>query len=112
MAAADEVVLWKAPQPGRDAVRELINGFDPQEYPGNGPYFATVRAIAHEYLRFYKAGLQVIYLPRTLFDDLIRQSIILPDRYYTDGESYHVPAAGLVVFNMAIEQGSPNEYYP
>src|SRR5947209_3343680 len=112
MAAADEVVLWKAPQPGRDPGKELIEGFEPRDYPGNGPYFTTVRAIAEGYLRHYGAGLQVIYLPRELFAELLRQGIIVADPLYPDGESYHVPPAGLAVFNAALAQGPPNEYQP
>lgn len=111
MGAVDEVTLWKAPQPGRDGAREISDGFDPKEYPGNGPYFTTVQAVAEDYLRAYQAGMQVIHLPRSVFKELIRQGILLPDPYYPDDEGYHVPAAGLAVFNAAIRQGTPNEYH-
>lgn len=94
MAAADEIVLWKAPP-----------------YPGNGPYFTTIRAIADDYLKHYQAGIQAIYMPRTLFADLVQQEIIVADPLYAEGESYHVPPAGLAVFNLAIRQGTPNEYH-
>jgi hypothetical protein len=110
MAAADEVVLWKAPQPGRDAAREIIEGFDTQSYPGNGPYFTTVRAIAEDYLQYYKAGIQVFYLPRAMFEDLLYDGVIVPDPLYSDGECYHVPTDGLPRFNQAIQHGTPNEW--
>lgn len=111
MASADEVILWKAPQPGRDSAREVIEGFDPQKYPGNGPYFTTVREIAEDYEKHYQAGLQVIRIPRAVFRDLIRNGILVLDPLYPDdNESYHVPPGGLPLFNEAMQQGTPNEF--
>jgi hypothetical protein len=110
MASLDKVALWKAPQPGRDAAREICDGFDPKDYPGNGPYFTTVRTIAEEYLKVYQAGMQLVHLPRLSFDELTRKGVIVPDPFYPDGESYHVPPAGLVLFNAAMQQGDPNQF--
>jgi hypothetical protein len=112
MSSVDEVILWKAPQPNRDPARELADGFDPQIYPGNGPYFTTVRAIAEDYQTHYHAGLQVIRLPRRVFQALIDQGIVVPDPLYAENESFHVPPAGLLSFNTAMQQGSQNEFQP
>ena len=101
----NEVILWKAPQPGRPAEREIIDGFDPQLYPGNGPYFATVKAIAVGFSNIYGNGLQEIHFSRAVFDDLVARGVIVADTFYDPNESYHVPAARLTEFNEAMKQG-------
>jgi hypothetical protein len=101
----DEVILWKAPQPGRPAEQEIIDGFDPQLYPGNGPYFATIKAIAVGFANIYGNGLQEIHFPKTVFDDLVGRGVILADTFYDPDESYYVPAARLTEFNEAMKQG-------
>ncbi len=111
MNPTDEVTLWKAPQKGRDGAAEVASGFDPNVYPGNGPYFAFARDFAEGWQDIYENGLQEIHLPRTLFEDLVQKGVIQSDSY-CPGQSCHVPAAGLAAFNQAIQQGSPNVYHP
>lgn len=112
MANHDEVILWKAVQPGRDAVAELAKGFDPQLYPGKGPHFSADRALAESFREHYRAGLQEIHLPLTLFEELFARGVILEDPFYPQGKSYYVPAMGLTEFNQAMCQGSPNVFWP
>jgi hypothetical protein len=89
-----------------------VNGYDANDYPGKGPYFAAKRHIAEGFARHYGGGLQELHLPRALFESLIQQGIIQPDGWYPPGDSWHVPADGLAAFNAAIQQGSPNQYDP
>lgn len=112
MPSPDEVVLWKAPQPGRDPAREIAGGFEPRMYPGNGPYFTRDKTLAVVYQRHYLAGLQEIHLPRVLFEDLLTRGMVVEDPMYPPGISYHVPPLGLSEFNAAINQGSPNVFHP
>lgn len=111
MAPPDEVPLWKAPQKGRDAIHEITSGYDPDQYPGDGPYFALDKALAVEFEAIYGNGLQEIRMPRSLFDELVRLGVIRRDTYYPT-RSCHVPPVGLPDFNEAINQGTPNEYHP
>ena len=101
----DEVILWKAPQPRRLAEKEMTEGFDPQSYPGNGPYFATVKEIAEGFANIYGNGLQEIHLAKTVFDGLVMSDVIVADAFYDVDESYYVPAVKLVEFNEAIKKG-------
>jgi len=101
----DDVILWKAPQPGRLAEKEMTDGFDPQLYPENGPYFATVKAIAEGFANIYGNGLQEIHLAKTVFDDLVASGVIVADAFYDINESYYVPAVRLVEFNESMKQG-------
>jgi hypothetical protein len=110
MPSVDEVILWKAPQPGRMAETEIRFGFDPQTYPGDGPYFALDRDLAKEWQQVYRNGMQEIYLARARFEEFIRQGVIQFDIYYP-GQSCHVPPAGLPLFNEAIRQGTANVYH-
>lgn len=110
-ASSGEVDLWKAPEPGRNGARELVDGFDPQVYPGNGPYFTTDQNLAEAYQRHYQAGLEEIHMPRETFDDLLGRGIILEDPLYPAGVSYHVPPSGLSEFNRAMQQGGPNVFH-
>jgi hypothetical protein len=107
---SDEVILWKAPQTGRPAAQEVVMGYAPETYPGNGPYFAAYEEIAEEFRRAYENGMQKIHLPRGLFVELLAQGVIKADALYSEGQAYHVPAAGLGLFNEAIKQGTPNQY--
>jgi hypothetical protein len=102
----------RPPQNGRIASQEVVDGFDPEQYPGEGPYFATVRKIAEGYQETYGNGMQKIFLPRVLFEELLRQGIIRPDMCYEAGQCYHVPASGLRLFNEAMKLGTPNVYEP
>jgi hypothetical protein len=111
VSAPDEVTLWKAPQQGRDAIAEVTRGFEPAVYPGDGPFFALELQLAEQWRAVYRNGLQEIHVPRPLFEDLLRQGVIQPDTYYP-GRSCHVPPPGLVLFNQAILQGTPNAYHP
>lgn len=106
-----EITLWKAPQPGRAGAQEVIDGYDHLRYPGDGPYFARDKVIADRLQSNYGNGLQEINIPETLFQDLLDQGIVQPDAYYGQERSYHVPPAGLPVFNEAIKKGSPNVYH-
>jgi hypothetical protein len=45
----NELALYKAPAPGRDAVPELTKGFNPKNYPGDGPYLALDKHIAKRF---------------------------------------------------------------
>lgn len=107
-----EVVLWKAPQQGRDAAQEIADGFDPISYPNDGPYFTTDISIAEGFALLYQAGLQEIFILEGLFNELITRGVIRCDSYYPLGVSYHVPASGLGAFNHAIQQGSANQFHP
>jgi hypothetical protein len=112
MPSQDDVILWKAPQPGRDGAREIAKGFDPQMYPGNGPYFTTDDMLAERYQRHYLAGLQEIHMPRPVFEDLMSRGVIVEDPMYPPGIGYHVPPSSLPEFNLAIQQGNPNVFHP
>jgi hypothetical protein len=112
MMHAGIIILWKAPQRGRDAAREVVEGFDPQEYPGNGPYFATVQEVAEQYQLHYRSGLQAFYLSTADFEELRRKGMIVADPFFPEGISYHVPADGLSEFNMALKSGPANEFAP
>ena len=101
----NEVILWKAPQPSRRAEQEIVDGFDPQLYSGNGPYFTTVKAIAEGFASIYGNGLQEIHFSRAVFDDLVARGVIVADTFYDPNESYYVPAARLTEFNEAMKQG-------
>ena len=111
MAESDEIVLYKAPQKGRDASNEVVNGFDPALYTENGPYFTTVRTIAQGFQEIYRNGMQKLYLPKAIFEELLEQGIIGPDLYYKPGR-YHVPASALRQFNEAIRLGTQNFHEP
>ncbi len=108
------VTLWKAPQGGRlNAAGELTEGFDPSQYPGDGPYFATDKAIAEGFRdASYGNGLQEVNIPRGIFDELVAKGIIQPDTFYGPGQAWHVPPDGLAEFNAALKMGPPNVYHP
>jgi hypothetical protein len=108
----DELILWKAPQRGRAAEREVVDGYDPAVYPGNGPYFTTKRTVAEDFQDSYANGMQQIHIPGDVFRELIDHGIIVPDPMYDQGVSYHVPSVGLAVFNAAMQRGTPNVYTP
>jgi hypothetical protein len=107
----EEVTLWKAPQAGRPAAQEMIDGFDRLRYPGDGPYFASDKALAEVFEGIYQNGMQEIRIPKDRFEELIRLGVLQPDSYYPSGSSYHVPPDGLALFNDAIRMGSPNLYH-
>lgn len=111
MDLVDEVILWKAPQRGRDATREMIVGFDADLYPGDGPYFALDKEVAMEFKKIYRNGLQEIHVPRALFEKLVQENIIIWDVFYA-GRACYVPPNGLVEFNSAMQQGTPSRYHP
>jgi hypothetical protein len=108
----EEVILWKAPQRGRPAVQEIVEGYALEVYPGNGPYFAANQEIAEEFRTAYENGMQKIIIPKGLFEKLLGQGVIKADTLYAEGQAYHVPAVGLGLFNAAVKQGTPNEYIP
>ncbi len=113
MSPQDEVTLWRGVPPNcRDPAGEVVNGYAAVDYPGNGPYFATERQIAHAFAFSYGCGIQELHIPRPLFEALVIQGVILADRYYPPGQSWHVPPGGLADFNAAIQQGTPNHYHP
>lgn len=113
MANGNDVVLWRAPSPEcADPAREIGEGFEPERYPGDGPYFATYKQVAEEFQRCYGNGMQEIHLPQMLFDTMIEQGFLKPDGYYPPGQSWHVTADDLPAFNAAIKHGEPNRYYP
>jgi Pretoxin HINT domain len=105
------VSLWKAPAPGRNAAGEVVNGYEPTEYPGDGPYFATRRSIAESFQDSYENGLQEIRIPKARFEQLVAEGVIQPDGYYAPGQSWHVPSERLPAFNQAIMEGPPNLYH-
>src|SRR5947208_1261639 len=109
MPAPDEITLWKAPQPGRDGAREVLVGYDPADYPGNGPYFALEQDLAEDWQAFYQNGLQEIHLARSVFDSLVNQGLIQSDAY-SQGRACHVLPAGLPAFNAAVRQATPSVY--
>jgi RHS repeat-associated protein len=109
---AAEVTLYKAPQAGRDPIPELTNGFDPKQYPGEGPFLAVDPSIAEGFQNSYQNGMQKFTMSASSFADLTSRGIIQSDSYYAPGQSINVPPEGLDEFNKAILQGSPNTYTP
>ena len=109
------VNLWKAPQRGNpNPADEMINGFDPAKYPGDGPYFGVGdegHSIAAGFQNSYQNGMQQISMPQSAYDDLLNSGTIKPDPHYPSG-SIHVPPSGLPSFNQGIQQGPPNVYIP
>ena len=112
-ATGDEVTLWRAPSLAcRDPAREVLHGYEPSDYPGNGPYFTAVKDIAKGFAACYGRGMQELHMPRDLFETLIQRGDVQPDGWYGPGESWHVPPGGLAEFNAAIAQGTANKYDP
>jgi hypothetical protein len=112
MASAGEVTLWRAPSPKcRDPQREIRDGFDPADYPGEGLFFASHRLVADAFLGYYLNGLQELHVDETLFAELVAQGVILPDGFYPAGQSWHVLPADIDAFNKAWQQASPAQYY-
>src|SRR5437870_2819735 len=99
---ADVVVLWKAPQPGRDAASELRIGFALENYPGQGPYFTTELLVALAFEAVYKNGLQEIRVPASLLAEWLEQGVLQEDAYYPPRRSFHVPADKLAEFNRQV----------
>lgn len=109
--ADDFVSLYKAPRAGRTGVAdEVVEGFSPDRYPGNGPYFTSDPRIAAEYMFNYRNGMQEIQIPRDLYDQMVSDGVIVRDLRET--ASVHVPAEGLERFNEAMRKGPPNVYHP
>lgn len=107
------VSLWKAPSPQCiDPIRELTEGFDAQQYPGEGVFFAGLLAIAQDFQRRYQNGLQEISLPGEVFKELIDRGVIVPDHYYPEEQSWHVPEVRLSEFNEVLRQAATGRYYP
>src|SRR5438874_1163763 len=100
----DEVVLRKAPQPGQDGARELVDGFDAQTYPGLGPFFASVEDAADQVQKAYQNGMQEIRLPADQFQDLVHRGIVCPDPLSPAGTAWHVPADGLPELNAIVQK--------
>ena len=111
MDLMDEITVWKAPQKGRDAAREIVRGFDPNLYPGDGPYLALEQTLAKKWQEIYENGLQEFHLARPIFEELARKGWIRDD-FYFPGRSCHVLPEGLTAFNEALQQGTPNTYTP
>jgi hypothetical protein len=106
------VDLWKAPQPGRSgAAGEVVDGFLPENYPGEGVFFALAEAKAGEYRFNYQNGMQRVRIPRALYDQLVQEGVILPDENLPNS-AIRVPPDKLPRFNEAMRQGPPNEYSP
>ncbi len=109
----DVVDVWKAPQRTRtDALDEVVNGFDPGRYAGDGPYFALDPAVARVWQQNYQNGMQHIRITRSDYDSLVSREIIQPDGYYAPGRSIHILEGGLADFNEAIRRGPANSYVP
>ena len=106
--------MYKAPNSNvANPASQLTNGFDPAEYPGEGPFFSVNdSSIAEQFQQSYQNGLQKFTMPASTFNDLMERGIIQSDSYYPPGQSINVPAKGLEEFNEAIMQGSPNTYTP
>ena len=108
-----DTTLYKAPLRGRStAADEVVNGYSPANYPGNGPHFSSTRTLAEEFQFRYQNGLQEINIPSNRFDELVAEGIIQPDPEYSLGYSWFVPAENLPAFNQAIQTGGPNVYTP
>ena len=104
------VTLWKAPAARRTgAADEVIEGFDPKRYPGEGPFFATERSVAEKYMRQYDNGLQEIHILKSDYDKMVRDGIIQTDTL--ERASVHIPEEGLGVFNEALKRGPENVYH-
>jgi hypothetical protein len=85
-------------------------GFDPNDYPGDGPYFALERALAEDWRKIYQNGLQEFHLPRQVYDALVNRGWIKDD-YYTPGRACHVLPGGLAAFHAATRQATPAVYH-
>ncbi len=109
--ASDGIVkLWKAPQRGRTgAAQEVVDGYDPSRYPGDGPFFSRDKGTAQKYQYHYENGLQEINVPRSEYDRLTTEGVIRRDGL--ENQSVHVPATGLEAFNEAIKSGPSNRYH-
>ena len=110
-----EVSLYKAPPPSRpqsEILNELTNGFDPNNYPGDGPFFARNLKAAADFQFNYQNGMQTFTMPEDSYLSLINNGVIVPDPNLPPGEAVHVPPKGLDKFNEAIKEGSPNTYKP
>ena len=86
-------------------------GFDPKDYPGDGPYFALDKALAEEWQEVYENGLQEIHLARSVFEELQIRGLIKDDLHYPGRACYVLPD-GLPAFNAAILQATPGVYSP
>lgn len=112
MESSDEVTLWRGVSPRQqDPEREVIDGFSADDYPGDGPYFATDRRIAEEFAACYRRGLQELHVPQAVFDKLVLHGHVQPDGYYPAGQSWCVPPNRLPEFNAAIRLGTPNRFH-
>src|SRR5712691_9228603 len=110
---AEVVILWRAPSPSsKEPEREILEGFSPDAYPGNGPYFATEYSIADDWSNHYRKGLQQIHLAKGAFDRLVTEGVVVADGYYPKGQSWHVPNEELSRFNKALEQALLHLYQP
>ena len=106
------VSLWRAPTRQKsNPEQEVVDGFDLQEYPGAGVFFATFLPIAQDFQRCYENGLQEIRLPASVVQDLMDRGVLQPDVYYLEGQSWHVPQARLGEFNQAFRQSSGSGRY-
>ena len=103
-----EVILWRAPsQSCLDPEKEITEGYDPQHYPDDGPYFSIDGKIAQEFSFCYARGLQEIHMAKTTFEELLSRGIIQGDMFYDPGICWHVPSSGLPVFNEALNKDRP-----
>ncbi|MCM8541265.1 MAG: hypothetical protein NE328_13405 [Lentisphaeraceae bacterium] len=107
--ANDETVtLFKAPQKGRDGAKEVVEGYDPKTYPGEGPFFSTEKGVSEKYQYHYQNGLQEINIPKKEYDNLVEKKVIQKDTL--EKNSVNVPEKDLEKFNEAIKKGPENKY--
>ncbi len=100
----DTVTLWKAPRPSNsNAAAEVVDGYSPNDYPGDGAFFSLDRSVAQKYQFHYQNGLQSIQMPRKVFEQMIKVGVIQNDFYERD--SVNIPASGLKQFNSQITSG-------
>ena len=111
----EEVTLYKAPSYSVSAAEALLQtqvGFNPIKYSGNGPYFTLDKEVARTFQQQYMNGLQTFHMPSAMYSELLGTGVIQTDLDLPGGQSIHVPASGLPVFNRAIRFGTPNTYAP
>ena len=84
-------VFYKAPQRGRsqDQIRdEILNGFDPKNYPDEGVFFTDRLSIAQKYEFNYENGIQKFTMDDGVFNNLTDKRIIQIDTL--ESNAWHV----------------------
>jgi hypothetical protein len=114
-----EVALFRAPRATNlNPFGEVIYGFAPTIVPGQsspgGVYFGKTFGKVDVYYRQstgYWNGIQAIYLTRNEYQQFTTTGVLLPDPAHPFW-GYYVPVPRLPEFNVAVQTGTHNAYYP